>query len=258
MSTGISKNELRKVRALHQKKIRGEEGLFLAEGKKVVEEALRENIPLDAVYTTDPLFCTTHPIAVLVSEGEMKQLSTLQTPPGYLAIIRTPETQLPPALPEYIMALDGIRDPGNAGTVIRTADWFGCRLVIASEDSVEWYNPKTVQASMGSIFRMQLAHVDLVSKCQSLRDSGYAILIADMSGTSVDTFTWPDKAVIVMGSESHGASAALSKLATHRITIPGAGKAESLNVTVAAGIILSRLFQAKDLPAHRETRKEVE
>lgn len=244
MSTGISKNELKRVRSLHQKKFRKSERLFIAEGFKVVGEALRSSFEVTDVFTTDESFAQVHSQARLISSNEMNQISCLSTPPGYLAVIRQKEMALSAPLPEKILVFDGLRDPGNVGTLIRTADWFGLTTILASDDSVEWYNPKTVQASMGSVFRMNLIATDILSTCIELQQRGYTVVTTEMNGQPVDSFTWPDLTILVMGSESHGVSSELSALAAHRITIPGAGWADSLNVTVAGGIILSRLFPA--------------
>ena len=246
MMEEISRNELRRVRSLHQKKFRAETGLFVAEGRKVVEEALRSGWFISRTYTTDPDFAKLHPSAVLVRASDMEQLSALQTPPGYLSVVRSPDSGLPEVWPDRILALDGIRDPGNAGTMVRTADWFGVRTIISQQDAVEWFNPKLVQATMGSIFRVRTTECALGPALASLHDQGYAIIGADMEGTPIGRMEWPERMVLVLGSESHGIREEIAALLTHQVTIPGSGSAESLNVAVAAGIILSRLFQAPD------------
>jgi TrmH family RNA methyltransferase len=243
MSIELSKNELRKVRSLHQKKFRAETGLFIAEGLKTVEEAMRSGWNVEAVYSTDDAFCAAHPEAKRVSSREMEQLSAFQTPPGYLAVVQRRSLGAN-KWPDQLIALDGVRDPGNAGTILRTADWFGFTHLISSEDGVEWFNPKVIQSTMGSIFRMHTRECNLPEVLSELSNLGYAIIGADMQGESPDTFTWPEKWVLVMGSESHGIRETISPLISSRISIPGAGTAESLNVAVATGIILSRVFRA--------------
>jgi RNA methyltransferase, TrmH family len=243
MSTDISKNELRRVRALHRKKTREEQRCFIAEGKKVVEEALASDAAVISLYTTDPEFASQHRSASLVGSREMEQLSALQTPPGYLAVVQMPPAPDAAAWPDTVLALDGVRDPGNAGTMLRTADWFGVQRVISSADGVEWHNPKVVQATMGSLFRVQTAECDLVEALGQLRKDGYTVYCADMEGIRPDEIRRADKCVLVMGSESHGVRPEIRALADQVIAIPGAGRADSLNVSVAAGIILSRLFR---------------
>lgn len=243
MSLELSKNELRKVRSLHQKKFRAETGLFIAEGLKTVEEAMRSGWEVEAVYSTDDAFCAAHPESKRVSSREMEQLSAFQTPPGYLAVVKRKAASVN-SWPDCIIALDGVRDPGNAGTILRTADWFGFTHLISSEDGVEWFNPKVVQSTMGSIFRMHTRECNLADVLSDLNAQGYAIIGAEIQGVALDDLKWPAKWVLVMGSESHGIREDVSRLITSRISIPGAGTAESLNVAVAAGIILSRVFRA--------------
>ncbi|MFN8700431.1 MAG: TrmH family RNA methyltransferase [Flavobacteriales bacterium] len=242
MSMELSKNELRKVRSLHQKKFRAETGLFIAEGLKTVEEAMRSGWNVEAVYSTDDAFCAAHSGVKRVSPKEMEQLSAFQTPPGYLAVVQRRNLNAE-KWPDQVIALDGVRDPGNAGTILRTADWFGFTHLISSEDGVEWFNPKVVQSTMGSIFRMCTRECHLSDVLSELIAQGYAVIGADMHGEAPQVFEWPAKWVLVMGSESHGIREDVSGLITSHISIPGAGRADSLNVAVATGIILSSVFR---------------
>ncbi len=176
----------------------------------------------------------------------MERISGLVNPPGILALVHFPETLKveTDSDEKFVLALDEIKDPGNLGTILRTADWFGIRTVIASENSVDIYNPKVIQASMGAVFRIHYQTTDLCKQLNTLKSQGFKILGADMKGESIYSFQFPAKAVLVMGSESHGISADVHQLLDTRLTIPSFGKTESLNVGVAAAIILSNFKQA--------------
>jgi len=239
----VSKNELKRIKSLHQKKFRDELLMFLVEGRKPVTECMASSYEIAAVYTTDEMFHREHPLAMLISQRDMEQVSALQNPPGYLAVVCLPEPKRPEIWPNRLLALDKIQDPGNMGTILRTADWFGFNHVIAAPGSVEIFNPKVVQSTMGSLFRMMVYETPLFDELEKLKELGYAIIAADMAGTSVYDFQWPEKFVLVAGSESHGISGGVASILTDRVHIPGAGNTESLNVSVATGIILSMIYR---------------
>lgn len=237
------KADLKWVKSLHQKKTRLESALFFAEGKKMVEEALASVLDVRALFTTDAVFAERFPQAFLLKDREMAQISALSEPPGYLIVLAQPKLKLATTEQKKILVLDGISDPGNLGTILRTADWFGIRHVVLSDDCVELYNPKVVQSSMGSIFRVEASRCLLNEKIPILKKAGFAIAGADLKGDSIYTAAWPEKMALVMGSESHGIRPEVSNLLSHRIHIPGAGAAESLNASVAAGIIMAEWFK---------------
>lgn len=240
----ISKNELKFIRSLHQKKIRAEHRLFIAEGRKVLEEALATRGWVDRCLTTDPAFAEAHPGCSLVSAREMDQLTCFATAPGYLAVLHVPDHTPLSEMQDAVVVLDGIRDPGNLGTIIRTADWFGVRNVICSEDCAEAWNPKTVQASMGSLLRARIAETSLPEALGALRQSGFTIVGASMQGIPAEQYAWKSPAAIVIGGESHGLRKETLEQVDDQIHISGVAGAESLNAAVAAGIILSMRFQA--------------
>jgi RNA methyltransferase, TrmH family len=238
------KADLKWVKSLHQKKTRQETALFFAEGKKMVEEALASGLDVRALFTTDAVFSERFPSAFLLKDREMAQISALSEPPGYLVVLAQPKVTQALSEQKKIIVLDGIADPGNLGTILRTADWFGIRHVVLSDDCVELYNPKVVQSSMGSIFRMEASRCILSEKIPVLKKAGFAVAGADLKGDSIYSATWPEKMALLMGSESHGIRPEVSALLSHRIHIPGAGMAESLNASVAAGIIMAEWFKS--------------
>lgn len=171
----------------------------------------------------------------------MERMSALRTPPGILAVAEIPNRKTPEQWNGWSIALDGINDPGNLGTILRTADWFGIQHVFASDDVVEEFNPKVVQASMGSVFRVPLHRVTLPEWLAKQIEQGVEVVAADMKGEPLGQFSFAPQGVLVMGSESHGLSEDIKNPAIRSITIPGRGNAESLNVAVATGIICSHL-----------------
>ena len=202
--------------------------------KKLVQEFLNSDWQIEQIYATkdwegDSLEITTK---------ELERISSLKTPNRVLAIVKIPcVTSVP--YENLILALDAIKDPGNLGTIIRLADWFGIKHILCSEDCVDLYNPKVVQATMGSIIRVQVQYVDLKFTLDRMTD--YQIYAAVMDGKSIFSFKKSQKAIVLMGSESHGLSKELLEIAHQKITIPRSEKsqAESLNVATACGIILA-------------------
>ena len=236
--SGLSKNKIKWIRSLHLKKNRDEFGLFLVEGEKMVTEALRE-FPeiIEEVYTSAPLETFDYRGAVeLISDAELSQLSTLKTPNKTLAVLRKPakvDTNLSDGL---ILVLDGVQDPGNMGTILRTADWFGVKMIVCSEDTADIYNPKVIQASMGSMLRMDVKYTVLDTFLSSCQLPIYGALL---EGKNVYNSALVRNAVLVMGNEGKGIRPNIQAYINSPIHIPGFGKAESLNVAVATGILLS-------------------
>lgn len=233
------KKDLKLIRSLHLKKFRQETGLFIVEGKKSVEEALSAGCAIDALFTTDVDWSEKQEGSVLISAKEMDQMTALNTPSSHLAVVQ--KWSMKPLLHEAskTLVLDGISDPGNLGTIMRTAEWFGMDQIIATPDTVELYNPKVVQSTMGSIFRMPY-HVLTFSAIQEfLSNSNIELIGADMSGIPVHQFDFQTSTALVIGSESHGVRPEMRGIIARMITIPGKGKAESLNASMAAGIIMS-------------------
>lgn len=239
----ITKNTVKFVQSLKQQKYRNEHQLFVVEGRKMVEELLCSRFEIDYLFATET-YLAEHPVdsprLEVVNEIQMSQMSGQGTPPGILAIAQIPPKK---ALQDerIVLALDGISNPGNMGTIIRTAEWFGIKQIVCSEDCVEVWNPKVIQATMGSIFRMSVASIDLVHYLEEERQHGKAIYGALLNGENLfKKSAWKD-GVIVIGSESHGIRSNIMPLVTHPITIPRApgSVTESLNASIATGIILA-------------------
>jgi TrmH family RNA methyltransferase len=178
---------------------------------------------------------------VEASGKDMDRISNLSTPPGIMAVLAMPDqAKLPPVNNHHRhLFLDNVSDPGNVGGILRTADWFGIKSVILGPGTAEWTNPKVVQASMGSIFRLRMQYASFEEAVQALRDVPW--MAADMDGRDTVSFVWPSQGVLVLGSESHGLSPDIRSRVASLVTIPksATGGAESLNVGVATGILLN-------------------
>jgi len=233
----LSKNHIKLITSLGQKKYRQNHKLFVVEGVKVVKEFLNSSFELHQLFSTDNSFAHL-PASILIEEHELKKISKLKTPNRVLAIFKIPE----PKKIEFtglILALDAINDPGNLGTMIRLCDWFGVSQMICSKDTVDCYNRKVVQASMGSLTRVSLHYVELES---FLSNTDLPIFTADMNGENVYKTNLPNEGVLMMGNEANGISDAVKSLSTHELTIPRFGdiqQTESLNVATATAILLS-------------------
>lgn len=236
------KKDLKLVKSLHQKKFRKEHGLFLVEGKKPVLEALASSYQIQGLFSTDQLWIAEQGRGVVINAREMEQISALSTPSEHLAVVKIPEAK-DVLWGEQLIILDGIADPGNMGTILRTADWFGFNQIICSEDTVEMYNPKVVQSTMGSLFRIQVQYTNLSEIMPALKAQGYRLAGADLSGQAYMQFDYKGKLALVIGSESHGLKQHSRELLTDLIHIPGSGNAESLNAGIATGILLARWFE---------------
>lgn len=237
----LSKNELKYIQSLCQKKQRQAEGLFVAEGTKLADELLHSEYPIRKIYALadwKPPALTNRPV-VTISEKELQKISCLQTPNKVLIIAEQKvEASQPDLANEFTLVLDGIQDPGNLGTIIRTADWFGVTQVIASEHTVELYNPKVIQSTMGSFIRVKLWYQLLPEFLSLCKLPVYGALL---KGEPINLVPGISKGVLVIGNESKGISKELLPFITHPVTIPGIGGAESLNAAVATGIVLSHL-----------------
>ncbi len=235
----VSKNQIKLITSLHQKKYRFTHGLFFAEGTKVIQELLDSKLELELLLTTKNDF--THLKAdkrIVISESDLKKISALTTPNTCLAVFKMPEFN---ALPSsgLVVALDDIRDPGNFGTILRLCDWFGVTDVVCSQETVDLFNPKVVQATMGSITRVNVVYTDLV---QFISTSKLPVYGTFMDGDSLYESQLPTEGIVVMGNEANGISEVIEKKVTKRIAIPRFGtlqKTESLNVATATAIILS-------------------
>lgn len=230
----ISKNQLKAVRQLEMKKYRTREGLFVAEGPKVVGDLLR------CGFRPAMLFATAEwngDDAQLVTEDELRKLSFLQHPQQVLAVFPIPDAQPAAQKLQLALVLDGVQDPGNLGTIIRIADWFGISTIFCSEDTADVWNPKVVQATMGSIARVQIVYCDLQ---QLLKDTTLPVYGTLLDGNNIYEQELKPEGYIVMGNEGNGISAPIRQLVTHRLLIPSFRPgAESLNVAIATAITCS-------------------
>ena len=233
----LSKNHIKLITSLSQKKYRQKHKLFVVEGVKVVQEFLNSSYELEIVFSTDTDFSSTNKF-IKVTDQELKKISSLKNPNKVLAIFKIPN-QINPIMGGLILALDSINDPGNLGTIIRLCDWFGIEQLVCSNETVDCFNSKVVQASMGSLTRVAVSYLDLK---KYLQNASVPIFVADMDGLDVYKTKLPDSAVLVLGNEANGISDEIKQLVTTKITIPRYGdfqQTESLNVATASAILLS-------------------
>jgi len=235
----VSKNQIKLITSLQQKKYRSSNQLFFAEGIKVIQEMLESNFELVHLYTTQNDFEeVSKDKKTLISESDLKKITALATPNTCLAVFKIPaEKKIIES--GLILALDSIRDPGNLGTILRLCDWFGISQLICSKETVDIYNPKVVQATMGSIARVNVNYIDLENY---IGQAKLPIFGTFMDGDNIYKTDLPQEGIIIMGNEANGISPELEKLIKNRLTIPRFGtlqKTESLNVATATAIILS-------------------
>ena len=235
----VSKNQLKLITSLQQKKYRVAHQLFFAEGVKGIQELLDSNFELEHLYTTqDDFEKIPADKRTQISSADLKKMTALATPNSCLALFKIPKPR--PILEQgLIVALDAIRDPGNLGTIIRLCDWFGITQLICSPETVDSYNPKVVQATMGSLGRVNCSYLDLN---EFIKATDLPVFGTFMDGDSIYKTSLPQSGIIVMGNEANGISSAIEHSVTQRLAIPRFGdlqKTESLNVATATAIILS-------------------
>ena len=233
----VGKSQITFVKSLQQKKYRKQQGLFVAEGIKTISELNASGFELERLYVTAP---TVFDIGnqELISDSDLKRLSFLKTPNKALAVFQIPKN---PVFVDrgLIVATDGVQDPGNLGTIIRLCDWFGVQQLLCSTDTVDCYNPKVVQASMGSLARVKIIYEEL---SEVLRTTQLPIFGGFMDGENVHRAVPPKEGILVMGNEANGISQSIEALVQHRVSIPRFGelqKTESLNVATATAILLN-------------------
>ncbi|MBR4730532.1 MAG: RNA methyltransferase [Prevotella sp.] len=240
----ISKNQIKYIRQLELKKYRRRENVFVAEGPKVVGDLLRRYQPI-AVYATSEWRQETgdRSLVTEISDDELRRISFLQHPQQVLALFPIPTINYPLSIihSTLSLALDGIQDPGNLGTIIRIADWFGIGTIYCSEDTADAYNPKVVQATMGSIAHVNIVYTDLLKLFDSLPPS-YPVYGTLLDGEDIYQQPLSNEGIIVMGNEGNGISEAIRQRVNRRLLIPCFRKgdtAESLNVAIATAITCS-------------------
>ena len=266
----LTKNQQKLIKSLQEKKNRIELGLFLVEGAKNVIELLNSGFEIENLFITEDFYNKNEDILnnppsrlrfgetqyEIATQEELEKNGSLESNDSAIAIVKQKENS-PLAFPrrmesipsviaskawqstesenEIILALDEIKDPGNLGTIIRIADWYGIKKIIASNDTVDFYNPKVISATKGSFTRVQIFYTDLA---ETLPKIELPIFGTFMSGDNVHTFDFPKSGILIMGNESKGISEKIEKLITKKITIPSFGQAESLNVSIATAIVL--------------------
>jgi TrmH family RNA methyltransferase len=243
----LSKTQSKYIRSLALQKFRKEHQSFIAEGEKIVGEWLISNQKISIIagieewIQANKAIIKQHPEAqvITLSEAELKQISTLQSPNKVLIVANTLSASNIAAIDEWCIALDGIRDPGNMGTILRIADWFGVQHVLCSNDCVDVYSPKVVQAAMGAHLRVRIHETNLIEFVQQSHLPAFA---ATLGGSNVYTLAKYDKGILIIGNEAQGVCAELQGLAQMKITIPRKGGAESLNAGVSAGILCALLM----------------
>lgn len=237
----FTKNQAKLIKSLQDKKNRVELGLFLVEGEKSVLEVLNSDFEVDLVLTTTEFFDKfgdkireKSKSYEIVNQFELEKVGTFATNDSALAVVKQKENTSF-NVNEIVIALDEIKDPGNLGTIIRIADWYGIKNIVASKETVDFYNPKVITATKGSFTRVNMFYTDLkdfLSKQKS------PIFGAFLNGENIHKMKFPSKGIIVLGNESNGVNKEIEKLITQKVTIPSYGKAESLNVSIATAVIL--------------------
>lgn len=242
----LSKSQISFIKSLHQKKYRKENGIFIIEGIKSIIEFLKSDYQIHSIYYTSKTSATLPKVSANinlfeVTEAELQKISTLQTPQHILALVHMPskkEVDLNALQNAFSLVLDDVQDPGNLGTIIRTADWFGIKTIICSENTVEAYNPKTVQSTMGSLCRVNIIYTSLAPFLKNIKLPIYGALL---DGENIYQTNWGNEGLILLGNEGHGIGKELIEQITVPVTIPRFGAAESLNVAVSAAIFCSEI-----------------
>ena len=238
----LSKNQVKLIQKLHHKKYRNELNLFIVEGKKSINEFLQAGYTPQLLIATEA-FTTGVPQHLItpVSKDELRKVSTLQNPDEGLAVFEQPKHK--GILQEgVIVALDNVQDPGNLGTIIRLCDWFGVETLLCNTQTVDCYNPKVVQATMGSLTRVAVHYLDLAA---FLTTTTLPVYTMDLEGENLYTATFPKDCILILGNEANGISSEVRALSNEVITIPRFSKhqrTESLNVAMAGAIILSEVM----------------
>lgn len=239
----LSKSQIKTITSLKQKKYRLQQGLFVAEGVKTINELIASHFSLQQLYTTNSFKIDAN-LETVISENELKKISFLKTPNTALAVFKIPEPK-PIKTNQLLVALDNVRDPGNLGTIIRLCDWFGITDLVCNLETVDCYNPKVVQATMGSITRVNVSYLNLP---EFLKASQSPIFGAFMEGENIYKSHLPRNGILVLGNEANGISIDIEQLITTKISIPRFGQlqsTESLNVATAAAILLSEFRRSE-------------
>jgi TrmH family RNA methyltransferase len=252
----LSKSQINFIQSLQHKKFRREHGLFLVEGYKSVSEFINSTYQIEAIYYTPLVAAKMLKLSQKINSEEislniLEKISTLKTPQDVVALVKIPmhaAINYAVLQKRFSLVLDGIQDPGNMGTIIRTADWFGINHIICSEDSVEVYNPKVVQATMGSLSRINVYYTDIVKVIPNV---GLPVFGALLDGENIYNTNFGKQGLLIMGNEGNGLRPEVKALVNKAITIPRVGGAESLNVAIATAICCSEIHRNKMLESNK-------
>jgi len=234
----VTKYQIKLIKSLSQKKYRQQLGLFIVEGIKGIEEFLNSDFELESLYTTKLIFSASEMLTTEISENELKKITALKNPNTALAVFKIPKPK-PVSDRNLIIALDAIRDPGNLGTIIRLCDWYGIKDLVCSMSTVDCFNPKVVQATMGSLTRINISYLDIENY---ISDTDAIVFGTFMDGENIYSTKLPESGVVVLGNEANGISDKINSQIDIKLTIPQFGNdksTESLNVANATAIILS-------------------
>ncbi len=244
----ITKNQIKYINSLQQKKFRLEHQSFVVEGSKSVIELLKSNFEIEILFVTKPFFEENEVLLQnlsfqpeIVQADELEKAGSFTSNNAALAVVKTKENlELLVKEKEFALILDDIRDPGNLGTIIRIADWYGIKKIICSSTTVDFYNPKVINATMGSFTRVSLYYTDLQVFITNQTVNIYGTLL---DGENIHYINFTNSGYIVIGNEANGISEEITKLITHKITIPRFGGAESLNAGIATAVVLDNVFR---------------
>ena len=244
----ITRAEILAIKALATKQGREEQGAFIAEGEKLVDEIRRSNLHIRHIYQTKPLFAE----GEVVGTKEMERISQLKTANTVLAVVETPQCDLLAVEPSQnlVLALDRVQNPGNLGTIIRLADWFGISDIVCSEDTADCFNPKVVQATMGAILRVRVHYTDLAAWLAAQRKHNVEVYGTFLEGENIYSASLSSQGIIVMGNEGQGISSEVAASVSHKILIPpypaDRAGSESLNVAIATAVVCAEFRRSKN------------
>jgi TrmH family RNA methyltransferase len=253
----ITKRTLKLIKSLQLKKYRKKYSLFLVEGSKVVTELIQSDYKIQTLLTTqvfleereESVKSKNIPEVFITDEKTLSAASHFRNNNTVLAVVSIPEKSSPPPIAlthGYVLALDDVKDPGNLGTIIRIADWYGIRHIVCSPETTDVYNPKVISASMGSFMRVNVQYADLPAYLSQSKMCIYAAYVN--AGTNIHNTKFGKAGIILMGSESHGISPDMEQYVSQKINIPSFGSAESLNVSISAGIICDNILRIINIP----------
>ncbi|AZA57582.1 TrmH family RNA methyltransferase [Chryseobacterium shandongense] len=241
----LTAHTIKVLQSLDKKKFRQKYNLFLVEGNKTITELFNSNFKIKEIFSTDPQKLDRAEVPIThISDNELKKISFLQNPKDSVAVCYLNEEKKMED-GNLQLVLDGIQDPGNMGTIIRLADWFGLEQIICSKDTVDFYNPKVIMSSMGSFTRVNIVYTDLAEYLSLTKNINIG---TDMDGENIYSFNRPEKMNLILGNEGNGMRPETERLLEKSIMIPRFGQSqstESLNVSMAAGIILGQLFSER-------------